>query len=231
MLILEAKFIPKEGYGFGDNITSQVIVIDTNTDTIHHFVNEDYVNNYVINDNPLAVDDDFVLLERGSTGHEEEIDIDLIESSITYTDKWEMLPMGAILEKLADLLEAGSDPRKFIVTTNSVDMGIILSNSGITSVNGNFLAKESVVNILNRVIDFSTLSIVGSIDEADLAYGDGIATETRLIYIRYLMDSVLPAYEEDDKSPTEEEEVPSEEVDPEEETSDQEEVSNDEESE
>ena len=197
MLILETKFEGKEGYGFGDNNISHVIVLDYATKTFHYLVNEDYINNYVINDNPLATEEDLKLLEAASTGVDDVFEI----LGVTYTAQWRMLPMGEILETIANMMHEDTDARDFIATVNSIDMGLMLANSGITAVGDTYLASPKIIQALSNVIDFGTIATLSNIEGAEDIYKPEIHTESRLIFVGIQLESMIAIAERSDFKP------------------------------
>ena len=197
MLILETKFTEKEGYGFGDNNISHVILLDYTNKIFHYLVNDDYINNFVINDNPLATEEDLKLLEAATTGLTDEFEI----FGVKYEAAWSLLPMKEILENIALMSDCDTDARNFIVTTNSVDMGLILANSGITAVGSSYVARPEVVNALRNVIDFATIATLSDMEGADEVYAPEIHTESRLIYVAIHLDSMIKIAERSTPEP------------------------------
>ena len=100
MLIMEVITGDKPGFSLLDGLIREVVVLDTETNNIHHWVNTDYLQAYLLETDPRRTDEDIEALTLSSLVHTRSLDLE----GKTYMESWSRHTLEEMTDKLGELL-------------------------------------------------------------------------------------------------------------------------------
>ena len=192
MIIFEVETDTREGLTLQDNIITELVVYNSLSQQVTHFVNEDCLHTYLIDveekpsedtDRNPYLDTLLAATTPSSSGSEFEF------KGETYQEDYQLISLDDIPDKLVSLINQGDDPQR-LISSYPVDSGLLLGGLDIPFLEDGLLAANpEFLDALGTLIDFSSIMEFLNMD-VDSLYAEEVPVGLRLVGIEKILSTI-----------------------------------------